>query len=438
VNFVATRYDDSMVFRLGNWSVDPARGVIARDGAETRLEPQQMDLLVLFAGDPGTVLSKDRIIASVWAGRAIGDDTLAAAISRLRNALGDSKDKRYIETVPKRGYRLLVGADEPQTGTSFVSNASGLIAQARAALATPMPSSLVQARVYFEGAIAADARNPAAHAGLADALLVQHLMGQGRSLAAAAKAAAHAAVAIDNAYAPGWATLGMATLVSDRDFAAAESCFQKALAADPDFAPAHRGRSLALAAIGRFVDAEHEARRVIALEPLSLQAHVDLMQMLLIARRYVPAIAQAKRALALSAQSSEAWSAKGWAHFFLGEEREAIDALLESLRLWGTDKETLARLAAVHAAGGFEGLMAAGADLFETQRVLFVPRPMDIAMLRAGAGQPDAAFAALERAIENDDPTLMFLGHLPHLDRLRNDPRFSALAERARPVGQDR
>jgi len=423
-----------MVFMLGDWSVDPARGVIARDGIETRLEPQQMDLLLLFAGDPGTVLSKDRIIASVWAGRAIGDDTLAAAISRLRAALGESKDKRYIETVPKRGYRLLVGSDKPQSPTPSTTQATRLIAQGRAALAAPMPSSLAQARVYFEGAIAADPMDPAGHAGLADTLLLQHVMGQGRSLAVAAKAAAHAAVAIDSGFARGWATLGMATLMSDRDFAAAESCFQKALAAKDAQPSAHRGRSLALAAIGRFVDAEREARRVIALEPLSLQAHVDLVQLLLAARRYVPAVAEAKRALALSAQSSEAWSAKGWAHFFLGEEREAVDALIESLRLWGTDKQTLARLEAAHARGGFEVLMAAGADLFETQRVLFVPRAMDIAMLRAGAGDPDAAFAALERAVENDDPTLMLLPFLPHLDRLRNDPRFAALAERARPV----
>ncbi|HEY1310182.1 MAG TPA: winged helix-turn-helix domain-containing protein, partial [Pseudolabrys sp.] len=105
-------------FLLGDWSVDPARGVIvARDGgAEIRLEPRNMDLLLLFAGEPGKVLSKDRIVASVWGGRAIGDDTLAGAVSRLRAALGNARI--YIETVPKRGYRLLIapGASEaPET-----------------------------------------------------------------------------------------------------------------------------------------------------------------------------------------------------------------------------------------------------------------------------------------------------------------------------------
>src|SRR5580693_3818036 len=99
-------------FLLGDWSVDPARGIItAREsGAEIRLEPRNMDLLLLFAGEPGTVLSKDRIVASVWGGRAIGDDTLAASVSRLRAALGSART--YIETVPKRGYRLVIAPDD--------------------------------------------------------------------------------------------------------------------------------------------------------------------------------------------------------------------------------------------------------------------------------------------------------------------------------------
>jgi len=84
--------------------------------------------------------------------------------------------------------------------------------------------------------------------------------------------------------------------------------------------------------------------------------------------------------------------------------------------------------------GTVRALLAAGADLFETQRVLFVPRAMDIAMLRAGAGQHDAAFAALDAAVEKGDPVLLLLPYLPHLDRLRNDPRFASLGERARPV----
>lgn len=88
----------------------------------------------------------------------------------------------------------------------------------------------------------------------------------------------------------------------------------------------------------------------------------------------------------------------------------------------------------VYEKNGFEALCAAGADLFEQQRVMFVPRPMDMAMLRANAGQVDLALRALEDAVRRDDPVVLFLPYLPHLDRLRNDPRFASILSRARLV----
>ncbi len=423
-------------FDLGGWRVDPARGVLVRDGAETRLEPRLMDLLLLFAAAPLRVVSKDEIIASVWSGRAIGDDTLAAAVSRLRAALGETKDARFIETLPKRGYRLLIapdgaaGADAPASEDDVAT----LLRKGRAALAVPLPQSLAQARVYFEAAVARDPASARAHAGLAEAMLTSHAVGQGASFAASAKAAAQAAIALDPNLAEGWALLGAARLLADRDFAAADAALLKAVALDPDLARARRARAFALAATGRFVEAEREARRALDIDPLSAAAHVDVIQILFAARRLPQALAEAKKAVQSGAGASDIWAALGWSHAFLGAHRDAADALLESLRLLGTDAATLARLRAVFDAEGFDGFCSAGAKLFEQQRVMFVARPMDLAMLHANAGEADAAFAALEEALRRDDPALLFLAHLPHLDRLRNDPRFASIQSRARPV----
>ncbi len=423
-------------FDLGGWRVDPARGTLSRDGAETRLEPKLMDLLLLFAASPDRVVSKDEIIASVWDGRAIGDDTLAAAISRLRSALGETKDKRFIETLPKRGYRLVIAPEGAvlHAASGAEDGVAALLRKGRAALAVPLPQSLAQARVYFEAAITADPGSAAAHAGLAEAMLTQHAMGQGAGFAASAKVSAQAATALDPHFAPGWALLGAATLLADRDFAAADAALLKALALDPGMARAHRSRGFALAAAGHFVEAEREARRAIALDALSVAARIDLIQILLAARRFSHALAEARKAIQLSAGAADAWSALGWTHALLGAHRDAADALIESLRLLGTDAATLAKLRATFDADGFGALCAAGAALFAQQRVMFVPRPMDLAMLHANAGNPDAAFAALEDALRVDDPTLLFLTHLPHLDRLRNDPRFASIALRARAL----
>jgi hypothetical protein len=59
---------------------------------------------------------------------------------------------------------------------------------------------------------------------------------------------------------------------------------------------------------------------------------------------------------------------------------------------------------------------------------------MPIIVLRAVAGQVDAAFAILEAAAGRSDPALMFLPWIPALDSLRTDPRYAPLARRSRPV----
>jgi DNA-binding winged helix-turn-helix (wHTH) protein len=103
-------------FAFGDWQVDPPRGLLTGDDGESvRLEPRLMDLLLLFAGSGGRVLGKDEITSATWGDRAIGDDTLAAAVSRLRRALGATRERRYIETVPKRGYRAVDASPELAT-----------------------------------------------------------------------------------------------------------------------------------------------------------------------------------------------------------------------------------------------------------------------------------------------------------------------------------
>jgi DNA-binding winged helix-turn-helix (wHTH) protein/Flp pilus assembly protein TadD len=428
-------------FTLGDWLVDPARGSIRhRDGdGETRLEPQAMALLLLFAASPGKLVSKSELIAGVWGGRAIGDDTLAAAISKLRTSLGETKHKRYIETLPKRGYRLLALPEGETAATPpprESAGASALVAKGRAAMKMPTPSGLAQARVYLEGAIAADPKLADAHVGLAEVLLLQNFMGQGDPalLVPAARNAARTALALDETLASAWSLLGYATLLIERDFAAADEYFRKSITLDLSLAMVRRQRSFALLCVGRFVDAEREARAAAEIEPLSLSARGYLLQALLMARRYAPAVAEAKRALSLSPQSSEVWFAKGWAHHYLGEEREAVDALFEGLRNWNCDAATMARLRVDYDSDGFVGLCARTAELFQSQHVLFAPRPMDVAILRAMASDADGAFAALDEALAKGDPYLLLLPHMPHIDRLRNDPRFVALMEKVRPV----
>jgi len=424
-------------FRFGAWRVDPARGVLTGDaGEETRLEPKLMDLLVLFAGAGGRVLSKDEIVEAVWEGRAIGDDTLAAAVSRLRRALGETREHRYIETSPKRGYRAVIVDEAPapaRAAASGPAEAEALVQQGRRALATPLPSSLAQARLYFEEAIRKAPGYAPAHQGLADALIVRHFAG-GEPALAAAKAAAHAAVGLDDGSANAWSTLGIALLLADRDFAAADATLQRAIALDPGLPAPHRARAFAFASVGRFVEAEREARRAVELAPASLQARGDLLQILLAARRFRHAAAEANAVLAIAPASSESWYARGWALVLAGDEADGLEALLKGFELWGADAERLETLRALCRAEGLQAAVRAGADIFTQQQVLLPYRTMDVAMLRAQGGQADAAFEMLEAALTRDDPVLLMFPWLPYFDPLKADPRYEPFLKRLRLV----
>ncbi|MBT4494154.1 MAG: tetratricopeptide repeat protein [Gammaproteobacteria bacterium] len=100
--------DQTHGFRLGEWLVKPqANKLIGTDG-EVHLEPKVMDTLVQLAQAGGEVVSRKSLLDHVWKRVVINEETLTRTVSELRAALGDSGgERRYITTVPKRGYALV-------------------------------------------------------------------------------------------------------------------------------------------------------------------------------------------------------------------------------------------------------------------------------------------------------------------------------------------
>lgn len=93
-------------FRLGPFEVEPLRGAIdGIDGQSHHLEPKVMDVFVLLAQHSNEVVTREYLLEKVWTGQVAADELLTRAISELRRVLGNDPD--YIETVPKRGYRLI-------------------------------------------------------------------------------------------------------------------------------------------------------------------------------------------------------------------------------------------------------------------------------------------------------------------------------------------
>jgi TolB-like protein/DNA-binding winged helix-turn-helix (wHTH) protein/Tfp pilus assembly protein PilF len=111
--------DPDRPFRVGDWLVEPAVGSLTRDGRSVKLEPKVMDLLVYLARRPGRVVSREELEQAIWAGTVVGYDALTSAIIKLRKAFDDdSRHPRLIETVPKRGYRLIAPVTEADAAVS--------------------------------------------------------------------------------------------------------------------------------------------------------------------------------------------------------------------------------------------------------------------------------------------------------------------------------
>ena len=104
-------------FRIGDHAVLPSRGRIVSVAGEARVEPRAMDVLVALARRAGETVSRDDLIDAVWKHPYVSDEALSRCISMLRRALGDDHSQpRYLETIPKRGYRLVAAVEAARAG----------------------------------------------------------------------------------------------------------------------------------------------------------------------------------------------------------------------------------------------------------------------------------------------------------------------------------
>jgi TolB-like protein/DNA-binding winged helix-turn-helix (wHTH) protein len=123
----------SRKIRFDGWVLDPESGDLERGGTRIRLQEQPVQVLQELIAHAGSVVSRERLIALLWPKGVVDFDTgLNAAIHKLRSALGDtSETPRYIETLPRRGYRFIGALDpDPEAASTAsplepVSTASG-------------------------------------------------------------------------------------------------------------------------------------------------------------------------------------------------------------------------------------------------------------------------------------------------------------------------
>ena len=100
--------NDRAGLQFGDFTLDGSERLLLRDGCPVPLTPKAFDVLVALTTKPGRLMTKDEILREVWPDSFVEESNLAYHVFALRRALGDTADgERYVQTVPKRGYRFV-------------------------------------------------------------------------------------------------------------------------------------------------------------------------------------------------------------------------------------------------------------------------------------------------------------------------------------------
>jgi adenylate cyclase len=145
---------------VGPWHIDARTGELRRGSETLRVEPKVAEVLVYLARRAGQVVSRDELLTAVWPGVVVGDDALTQAIIKLRKSLGDdARRPTYIETLAKRGYRLIVPV--ARVAEVRATPSATPLAAATAEAATPLPEAPAPASPTVELAPSPAAPAPA-------------------------------------------------------------------------------------------------------------------------------------------------------------------------------------------------------------------------------------------------------------------------------------
>ena len=169
-------------FEFGPWTVLPERDLIRDGDRERHIEPMVMDVFTVLASHGGGVVTRDQLIDAVWDGRPQSDEVITRCISALRRSLGDdAKTPKYIETLQKRGYRVMLrvrlpDATEPEKRPAFAVRPVHLLGLVLALVVAvlmvqltidgrtrPVPDAPIASVAVYPFECKQDAANPSEH-----------------------------------------------------------------------------------------------------------------------------------------------------------------------------------------------------------------------------------------------------------------------------------
>jgi DNA-binding winged helix-turn-helix (wHTH) protein/tetratricopeptide (TPR) repeat protein len=477
-------------YRFGVFELDLDSSTLRnRSGAVVRLQQQPFRLLALLVSRHGELIAREDIRKHLWSDETFVDfeHSVNFCVRQIRSALGDdAKVPRYIETVPRKGYRFIAAVEggelqeaglaplaprpfrrsavagigliglatflfvtrywSPDRTNSAVAVADGAVADANLGTEILLAreayikgrylwqkgtnTDLEQALSHFDDAVRLDPGFAAAYAAMADTY--QLLANQGarapREAFPRARLAAEKALSLSPTLAEAKMVLGTVLFRFDWNWKDAETSLRQAVEMNPTSAAARHDYAWFLISMKRSDEGIAQIRKAHELDPLSLRANVDIGWALLRAGQIDEAIIHLRRILELEPEFAGAQHCLEVAYTFKGMYSEALDFARRALTRSGVD------IAGVPGAGQADPRLALESiwrrQLQDLEQQSGVSANYRIASYYALLGDRDQAFTWLNRAFEARDPSLVAV----HLDQsfqtLHDDPRFDELLRR--------
>ncbi len=288
---------------------------------------------------------------------------------------------------------------------------------------------------YFQQAIDIDPNFALAYTGLADtyALLGGPEAGGDmppNEMLPKAKAAALKALEIDDSLAEPHVSLGHVKCYYERDWAASERLYRRAIELNPNYAIAHHWYAIFLSIMGRHSEALAEIKRAVELDPLSLSINTWHGHILALAGQPDQGIDQLRKTLEMDSNFILARYRLGTAYEQKGMYDDAIKQFMQVLALPGGNLLGKAGLAHAYAsAGKREEAQKILGELLKLSEQTYVSS-FQLALIYIALGDNDKAFARLDEADKARELNVLRLKVDPRFARLRSDPRFDSLVRR--------
>ncbi len=460
----------------------PSSGELLRDGQTQRLAQQPLRMLIELLQHPGEVVTRERLVQVLWPKGVVDfDNSLNAVVRKLRVVLNDDSDTpRYIETLPRIGYRFVgtvtptpttvaavaVAAPHKVRWAAWAAAGAVAIVAGVAWWQAQRPTTLMgpvaqlsdgagrstnqhayelylngkfhrsrrdvnggpEAIKNFEAALREDPNFAEAWAALAETYTGAGITQQMPidEAITQARTAALRAIELDPKLASGHSALGTIILHYDFDYAGAEEELLIARAADDHYSRTWHTYGLLRGYQGRTDEAFQYLGRARELEPMTLLYSASYANLLYQARRYQEAIDYVRPLLASQPRFDQVRGVMIRSLVEMGD----IKAALEQLPLRYTEIPMLSDAGLVYARAGRREDAVQQLERLERRRREGYGMSYEIAIIHAALGQIDEACTALRRAPDDHSQTLGWLRSDPRMDPLRKESCHAEVTRR--------